>query len=66
MPPASRHGGKRKGAGRKPRPYLSRLLRVSVKDEAEYRRLLEQIPDPRKRVEILLGREAPTPSEMPL
>lgn len=47
------HGGKRKGAGRKPSPYISKSVKLHFESEDEYRRFIESTT-PRERVEIVL------------
>lgn len=49
----NKHGGKRKGAGRKPSPYISKPVKLHFKSEAEYRLFIE-LTRPRERVEIVL------------
>ncbi len=46
------HGGKRKGAGRKPTPYIQKLVKMNFEDDAEYRAFLK-LATPRERVEII-------------
>ncbi len=48
----NQHGGKRKGAGRKSSPYVQRLVKMSFKDDNEYREFLK-LAKPRERVEII-------------
>ncbi len=50
------HGGKRKGAGRKPTPYIKKAVKMAFKSEAEYREFLK-LATPRERVEIILRKE---------
>lgn len=48
------HGGKRKGAGRKPSPFIVKLVAIAFANEAEYQQFLRQSQDTRQRAEILL------------
>ncbi len=48
----TQHGGNRKGAGRKPTPYIQKLVKMSFKDDNEYREFLK-LAKPRERVEII-------------
>lgn len=48
------HGGKRKGAGRKPSPFIIKLVAMAFLNEAEYQQFLNQYKDTRQRVETLL------------
>jgi hypothetical protein len=51
------HGGKRKGAGRKPSPYISKPVKLHFESEGEYDLFME-LTTPRDRVEIILKQVA--------
>lgn len=53
----NQHGGKRKGAGRKPSPYIKKNVKLYFESEDEYR-LFVKLTTPRERVEIILGGDA--------
>lgn len=48
------HGGKRKGAGRKPSPYISKRVVLHFESEDEYRLFVESTT-PRQRVETVMA-----------
>lgn len=51
----TRRGGKRKGAGRPPSPFISRRVVLSFLSEAEYDRFMQETT-PRERVVFVLDR----------
>lgn len=53
VPKESKWGGKRKGAGHPKNPYPLRIIKIACTEE-ELQRILSQIPDTRRRAEILL------------
>lgn len=48
------HGGKRKGSGHPPNKYPLHIIKIQCTSE-ELATILANIPDTRKRTEILLG-----------